>query len=162
MDKFNFSKILYILFSKIFFVSCSLKEYDTKSSLILIKTPKFSYADQGFIKTFSKGDIEIEIFSNSTMIFNLIIQDDLICKDYKCSSLKEFNEKFLNKYYEKDFLRNIFLKKPIFKSENLLKFKDGFKQRIKNKKYDIFYEFKNHTLKFRDFKNKILIKLKTN
>ncbi len=68
------------------------------------------FYDKGFIYKYLDYT-QVQIFSAGTAVLNLKIYDNQICKDtFKCQSLDTFNRDFLHKSYDKNFLRELFLK----------------------------------------------------
>ncbi len=89
--------------------ACSLKEpYISQSATILIKTPTMKFYDKGFITKF-KNYTQIEVFSAGTLVLNLNIYKNRVCKStFQCQSLKEFNKQNLDVSYEEDFIKKLF------------------------------------------------------
>jgi hypothetical protein len=75
-------------------------------------------------------------------------------------SKSSFNEKYLNKAYPDDTIKNILMSKPIFSGKNLQKTNFGFIQKIKSKDYNIIYKVSKNETYFKDKKNHIIFKLK--
>ena len=75
-------------------------------------------------------------------------------------SRSKFNAHFLNEAYPDTLLQNVLLGKPIYDGKNRVKYKDGYEQHIKSKDVDILYRVKVRSIKFKDRKNRILIKIK--
>ncbi len=94
----------------LFFTSCALKEPSvSQSATILIKTPTMKFYDKGFIKNFP-NHTHLMIFSAGTVVLELKIYENRICKDtFECQSFKEFNKAYLDASYEDDFIKNLFL-----------------------------------------------------
>lgn len=91
----------------------------SQSATILIKTPTMKFYDKGFISQFTNYT-QVQIFSAGTMVLNLDIYDDRICKStFECLSLKEFNSQNLDESYDEKFVKNLFDKK-----EKKIVFKD--------------------------------------
>ena len=77
------------------------------------------FYDKGFI-TYYDDHIVVEILNAGNSVLKLIIYDDKICRDtFMCLSSNEFNTKYINKDYKKDFLKQLFSKK-----DKVVKFKD--------------------------------------
>jgi len=152
-------QIIFILWVSILFIGCAPKSYTiNESKLIIIKTPKFKYADLGYVRK-NKNEVKIDLFIAGNLIQSFEI-DTLICANEGCMRKSSFNEEFLNSSYHYDILKNIFLASPIFESKNLEKTSTGFEQNIKTKDYDITYKIENDEVYFKDKQNKILIKIK--
>ena len=68
------------------------------------------FYDKGFIYKY-QDYTSVQIFSAGTVILNLKMYEDRICKDtFACQDLKTFNKEFLHESYEEEFLRNLFEK----------------------------------------------------
>lgn len=80
------------------------------------------FHDKGFIYKF-KDYTQVQIFSAGTVILDMKIYEDKVCKStFKCQDLKTFNKENLSSSYDDDFLKKLFErteKEVIFKdSEN--------------------------------------------
>jgi hypothetical protein len=68
------------------------------------------FYDKGFIYKYTDYT-QVQVFSAGTVVLNLKIYENQICKDtFECQSLEAFNKDFLHKSYNKNFLRELFLK----------------------------------------------------
>ena len=66
------------------------------------------FYDRGFISKYTSYT-NVQIFSVGTLILNLKIYENQICSDtFKCQSLKSFNNEFLHKSYEANFIKTLF------------------------------------------------------
>jgi len=147
---------LVILF---FFSACSIKDYEqTKSKIIIIKSPNIKFADLGYIRN-SGNSIELELFLAGKSIKQINI-NHLICVDEGCMSKDSFNTDYLHSSYPNDILQNILLGNPIYDGENLQKTDDGFIQKITNKYVKITYKTNLNVISFKDKKNNIIFKIK--
>jgi len=142
------------------FIGCAPKIQYTSSQafFIVIKNSKIAIADVGFIKK-NKDNLNLQIFSASTPIFELIVSDD-ICIDSLCMDKKSFNAEFFEKVHYETFITELLNFQPIYDEKNIIKTDKGFSQNIKTESFDIKYKVENETLYFKDKKNKILIKLR--
>jgi hypothetical protein len=115
--------IKHILFLTLilFLGGCALKQpIQSQSAIIFIKTPSMKFYDKGFIKQYPNY-VQVQIFSAGTLVLNLKIYSDRICKDtFECQSLSSFNKQYLNASYDDDFLQKLFSQK-----ENPIYFKDS-------------------------------------
>lgn len=142
-----------------FFSACGIKDYEqTKSKIIIIKSPKIKFADLGYIRN-SEKSIELELFLAGKSIQKIGI-NHLICVDDGCMSKGGFNAEYLHKSYPNDLLQNILLGKPIYDSKNMQKIDDGFIQIIINKNVEITYKVNSKIIHFKDKKNSIMLKIK--
>ena len=124
-----------------------------------MKTKQFRYNDLGFIR--NTGDaLQLDLFTAGTQVGRFEI-NRLICTKEGCITKSSFNKKHFTPAYEKDFLQNVILGKPIFNKQNLLKTEDGFEQNFQSEAYNISYRVNKESIYFKDRLNKILIKIKS-
>lgn len=134
-----------------------------KSVFVVMKTPVFRYADQGFIQK-EAGSTKLEIYSSGSAIMKLYIKSGKVCNGtglFSCMSKSEFNKRFLSSNYGDNLFENVLNGKTIFHKEGLnKKANNGFKQKIsKDGKYNIEYSVLNDKILFRDRVSNILIKV---
>lgn len=147
----------YIIFLILIFTGCSIKQPVSYAPYIItIKTKAFRYSDIGYIKKY-KDSVTLEIYSAGTPVLKLKIGKN-VCFENGCISKKSFNEKFLVKNYPENLFKNVILGKPIFKSKNVVKTKNGFKQKIfQENRYDIIYIVNKDKIYFKDRINRVLV-----
>jgi hypothetical protein len=106
-----------ILITSIFllFIGCSSKApLESKSSVVIFKTPQMKFYDKGFINYFD-DHIHLQIFAVGNVVLDLKIYKDEICQStFECMQAKQFNKKYLHSSYKEDFLYNLFLQKNIY------------------------------------------------
>lgn len=74
----------------------------------MIKTPKIKFYDKGFITKY-QDYTQVQILSAGTVVLTLKLYENQICKDtFKCQNAKAFNNEFLDKSYENNFLKTLF------------------------------------------------------
>ena len=136
-----------------------------KSIFVVMKTPVFNYADQGFIRK-EGGATGLEIYASGVAVMKLDISDGKVCNGtglFSCMSKKEFNGRYLSASYPEDTLEKILRGEVIFGGKNLQRSKEGFSQNItQSGSYSIVYTVLNHAIVFRDTLSHILIKVKEN
>ncbi len=143
----------------IFFSACSVKDYEqTKSKIIIIKSPKIKFADLGYIRN-SEKSVELELFLAGKSIQKISI-NHLICVDDGCMSKGGFNADYLHESYPSDLLQNILLGDFIYDAQNMQKTDDGFIQIINNEDVAITYKVNSQSIFFKDKKNNIIFKIK--
>ena len=131
-----------MLFSLLFFSACSVKNYETtQSKIIIIKSPKIKFADIGYLRN-SEDAIELELFMAGHAIEKITI-NHLVCVSKGCLSKSGFNEDYLHHSYPDDILQNILLGKEIYEGKFKSKTLEGFEQKISTKDVDIKYRVKN-------------------
>ena len=149
----------FLLVFILLFSACSIKEYEqTKSKLIIIKSPQIKFADLGYIRN-TDSAIELELFMAGRSIKKIEI-NKLICVDEGCMTRGGFNEDYLDESYPSDLLQNILLGNVIYDGLNKEKTPDGFIQKIKNNDVNIKYKVNSKQIFFKDKKNKIIFKIK--
>jgi len=154
-----FKKIVLYL-GILFFVGCAVKpnKIKSKSYLVTLKFADIRFSDVGFLNT-GKNYTNLQVFSAGTPLIELKIQDD-ICIDYICMIKMDFNRDYLNPNYPDEIMQNILHGKAIFNSKNINKTDEGFTQNLKSENYEIIYEVTKDSIYFKDFINRVLIKLK--
>jgi len=143
----------------LFLSACSMGEYkQTQPKLVIIKSPQLKFADLGYIR--NDGDsVELELFIAGKVVEKITI-NYLICTTHGCMSKSGFNEDYLSRYYDENFMQNVLLGKAIFHAKNLVKLEDGFEQKIEDAHLNIFYKVDSKKIYFKDRKNRIIIKIK--
>jgi hypothetical protein len=143
----------------LFFSACSIKNYETtQTKIIIIKSPKIKFADIGYIRNTKKA-IELELFVAGTVIEKFTI-NHLICTSKGCLSKSGFNADYLHPSYPDDILQNILLGHEIYEAKNKVKTENGFSQKISTQRVDIKYRVTSKEIFFKDRKNKIIFKIK--
>ncbi len=159
-----FKKILFIALAILIYTGCSITQpLVQKSTFIVMKTPVFRYADQGFINK-GKDETKIEIYASGTPVMKLEIGSSQVCSGsglFSCLSKRDFNKRFLSADYPDDTLEKIFRGEKIFAGLNTEYKNGGFVQSIKKDSlYEINYSVFNGSIIFRDTINNILIKVR--
>lgn len=151
-------KYILLIFTLIF-SACSVKNYDTtETKIIIIKSPKLKFADVGYIRNSSKN-IELELFVAGQAIEKFSV-NHLVCTSDGCISKSGFNKDYLHTSYPDELLQNILLGKAIYGGKNRIQTKSGFTQKIRNPDVDIVYSVDNKMISFKDKRNKIIFKIK--
>jgi len=162
----DFKKIISGLMAVVFLGGCtSVQPTTEKSTFIVMKTPVFRYADQGFVRK-GAGVTKLEIYANGIAVMKLDITQGEICNGtglFSCMSKKEFNRRYLSAHYPEDTFEKVLRGEAIFGGKNLQRTKEGFSQKIVQAgSYAIDYTVLNHSIVFRDTISRILIKVKEN
>jgi len=141
------------------FSACSVTNYEqTKTKVIIIKSPKIKFADIGYLRN-SEEKIELELFIAGKCIDKISV-NHLVCVSDGCMSKSSFNKEYLSAEYPDDLLQNILLGMPIYEGKNRIKTKDGFEQKIDEGQVEIRYSVTPHAIVFKDKKNSIIFTLK--
>jgi len=164
-----FIKITLVFLGLILFSGCMITQPEVpkvqKSTFIVMKTPVFRYADQGFVQT-QGGLTKVEIYANGAAVMKLEISAGKICSGtglFSCMGKAEFNQRYLSAHYPDDTFERIFRGEKIFGGTGLQTQKGGFGQRIvKEGFYHITYTVLNGSIVFRDTISSILIKVRNN
>lgn len=138
--------------------ACSTKNSPKQAHVIVFKTPKFRYADAGFVQKNSTA-FSAQIFMMGHVALKLEF-DKKVCINSSCMTKKAFNARVLNAYYYKDLIFDLFSGREIFNARNRIDEANGFSQHISGDNYEIYYKVSNDTIRFKDTKNSILIKLR--
>ena len=148
-----------ILVFVLIFSACSTKDYaQTKTKIVIIKSPLIKFADIGYIRN-TDDKVSLELFIAGQRIQKIDI-NHLICVDEGCLTKSGFNKDYLNENYPNEILQNILLARPIFEAKNLIKTDDGFVQKIITENMEIKYRVSSNVTFFKDLKNRIIFKIK--
>jgi hypothetical protein len=148
-----------LLLVTLLFSACSVTNYEhTQPKIVIIKSPKIKFADLGYIRN-SDSAIELELFVAGNAVEKISI-NHLICVSAGCMSRSGFNSEYLDASYPSNLLQNILLGKEIFDGKNRVEMKDGFKQKIDSKDFEINYRVDHSSIFFKDRKNAIIFKIK--
>ncbi|WP_353661388.1 hypothetical protein [Hydrogenimonas sp. SS33] len=141
------------------FGGCAVKRYEKPHpALIVLKTPKLKYADQGFVYR-GRDRVKVQVYASGKAVLTLTAGRNL-CIDGKCMEERRFDEAFLGVVYPEGTMRSIFLGRPIFGKKGLQCSRGRCEQRIDEPgRYDIIYAFDSGHVRFKDRKNHILIKM---
>jgi hypothetical protein len=150
---------LAVLLALLFFGCAQKTVYNSSQAYyIVIKNPKMSIADTGFIKK-NEDALNVQVFSASTPLLELEVSQN-ICINSLCLKAKRFNKEFFGTSHYETFINELLSFNPIYEEKNIIKEANGFSQTIKTENYEITYRVKNDTLYFKDSHNNILIKLR--
>jgi hypothetical protein len=138
---------------------CAARHYEKPvPALIVLKTPTFRYADQGFVYRDGRR-IKVQIYVSGRAAFELSV-GRRVCLDNACMGEAAFYKKYLHASYPEGTLAAILSKRPIFDGEGLHTEKGRSVQRIEEPgRFDIIYAFDSKTARFKDRLNHILIKI---
>ncbi len=102
-------KIFILSFLITIFTGCSHKQpISAKSANVVVKTPNLKFYDKGFVEKY-EDKVRLTILNFGIVIDDMTIYKDRVCKNLiLCIDTAEFNSKYLDKSYEKDFFYNLF------------------------------------------------------
>ncbi|MBM0636820.1 hypothetical protein LNU06_01390 [Campylobacter sp. VicNov18] len=132
------------------FCACSVKNqnFSTQSVKTLIVSPMIKINDVGFLKK-ENNALNLELYKLGQAFFEIKIKDK-ICINFVCYDKKVFNQKFFKNEYYEDILSDILNANALWQGRNLQKINCGFKQNIKAKNYEIFYQVCDDKVSFFD------------
>ena len=163
MKKVMLGTVLGIVLGGCVGVQPLLTDSTQKGVFVVMRTPVFNYADQGFIRKGGNAT-GLEIYANGSAVMKLDIDTDKVCNGtglFSCMSKKEFNHRYLSANYPEDTLEKILRGEVIFGGKNMSKNKNGFSQKIvEGGRYAIQYLVFNHTIAFHDTISHIVIKVR--
>ncbi|MBZ7935132.1 hypothetical protein H2279_00525 [Campylobacter sp. B0100352/1] len=150
-------KIFFFFLIIFFFNACAIKNQNnlSQSIAIIINSPFLKMSDFGFLIK-ENQTLNLEVYHLGQAFFNLKIKDK-ICLNAACYDKKVFNKKFFKNEYYDDILSDILNAKPLWQGKNLQKTASGFKQNLKAKNYEIFYEVSKNKISFFDTVSRIKI-----
>lgn len=141
----------------VLFSGC-MKNYNMDSAkIITIRSPLIKYSDLGYVRGHG-DDLKIELYEMGNVVKSIYI-NHFICVDDGCMLKSAFNKKYLNENYPSDILENVITGRAIYDGKNMRKLYNGYVQDIEDKNVDIDYEVSNDTIRFRDRRNGILLKI---
>ncbi|MDD2698605.1 MAG: hypothetical protein PHF17_07390 [Arcobacteraceae bacterium] len=134
-------KFIVLFLSIVIFTGCGYKQpFLTRSATIVFKTPTIKYHDKCFIERY-EDNVKLTILDVGVVVTDMTIYQDKICKNFiLCFDANSFNERFLDKSYERDFLYNLFTKEDIY-------FKDKEKSILIKVIYDKEEKIENNATK---------------
>lgn len=116
--------------------------------MTLIVSPMIKIDDVAFLKK-ENNTLNLELYKLGQAFFEIKIKDK-ICINFVCYDKKVFNQKFFKNEYYEDILSDILNAKTLWQGRNLQKTNCGFKQDIKAKNYEIFYQVCDNKVSFFD------------
>lgn len=149
-------RILFTLWASLLLGGCAMKKpAHTASYVVVFKTPKWRFADTGYIRS-GDGVAELEVFEAGQRILRLQIQNLVCVEDEGCLCKSAFNAEYLSAAYPDDLFYHLLRGEPIMHKQNLVRTEDGFEQRIG----EIVYRVSAKEIYFKDTARGILIKFK--
>lgn len=94
---------------------CSYKQpVSSRGATIIFKTPTLKFYDKGFIERY-EDRVRLTVLNLGTVAVDMTIYEDRVCKNViSCYDGDTFNDTFLDKSYEKDFLYNLLIQDDIY------------------------------------------------
>ncbi|AXP09468.1 hypothetical protein N4T57_06575 [Campylobacter hepaticus] len=133
-------KYCFIAVLVFFIYGCSVKNQNasTQSLNTLIISPMVKIHDVAFLKK-ENHMLNLEVYKLGRAFFQIKIKDK-ICLNFICYDKEVFNQKFFKNIYYEDILKDILNKNVLWQGRNIEKTSCGFKQNLKSKNYEIFYQ----------------------
>lgn len=153
-------RLTFLICTLLIFLGCSQK-IQIQSSLaavIVIKNSQIALADTGFVN-YAQDAIELQIYKASTVVFELLVRDD-VCLDGYCMKKSAFNRRFFGYKHYENFLDDILHSKQIYDGKGLKKISNGFEQKLLSEDYDLHYRVQAGQIYLKDKKNAVLLKLR--
>ncbi len=135
---------------------CAMKKPEVSEAyLVVFKTPKWRFADTGYIRTGDKV-AELEVFEAGHRVLRLQIENQVCVEGEGCLSKSEFNSQYLSSEYPSDLLYHLLRGEPIYDGEQLVRGDAGYEQGFDG----IVYRVGGKEIYFKDRKRGIMIKFK--
>lgn len=135
---------------------CAMKKPEVSEAyLVVFKTPKWRFADTGYIRTGDKV-AELEVFEAGHRVLRLQIENQVCVEGEGCLSKSEFNSQYLSSEYPSDLLYHLLRGEPIYDGKQLVRGDGGYEQGFDG----IVYRVGGKEIYFKDRKRGIMIKFK--
>lgn len=141
---------------------CSIKPEieQSKSQLVLLKTPQVRFYDTGFIKRHKEG-VLLQIFNAAQVVFEIETDAEFVCVEGRCTGKDTFNEKFLSRHYPDKLFEQVVSGEDIFDGQNKIAESGTVTQTLfEPGRYAIAYVRTSTMTSFKDTINHITIRLK--
>ncbi len=132
-----YTRVICITFLLFGLAGCTYKQpKTTQSATIVFKTPSLKFHDKGFIERY-QDNVRLTILNLGVVVTDMTIYKDKVCKNFAlCFDGATFNEKFLDKSYDQDFMYNLFTQKDI-----------NFKDKVHGILIKVIYDDQNNETK---------------
>ena len=130
----------------------SLSLEKTTPKIIFFSTKDFRFYDAGLIKSYSNGDISLEIFNAGHLLLEFLVFKNRICLNQQCYAKNTITRKLFGNdgLLELDF-KAILEGKEILGGKNKVVFNEGYEQRINDINYQITYQVTAQMISFKEF-----------
>ena len=130
----------------------SLSLEKTTPKIIFFSTKDFRFYDVGLIKSYSNGDISLEIFNAGHLLLEFLVFKNRICLNQQCYAKNTITRKLFGNdgLLELDF-KAILEGKEILGGKNKVVFNEGYEQRINDINYQITYQVTAQMISFKEF-----------
>ena len=129
----------------------SLSLEKTTPKIIFFSTKDFRFYDVGLIKSYSNGDISLEIFNAGHLLLEFLVFKNRICLNQQCYAKNTITRKLFGNdgLLELDF-KAILEGKEILGGKNKAVFNEGYEQRINDINYQITYQVTAQMISFKE------------
>ncbi|MCL9820523.1 hypothetical protein NCR96_02000 [Helicobacter sp. 14348-15] len=129
----------------------SLSLEKTTPKIIFFSTKDFRFYDAGLIKSYSNGDISLEIFNAGHLLLEFLVFKNRICLNQQCYAKNTITRKLFGNdgLLELDF-KAILEGKEILGGKNKAVFNEGYEQRINDINYQITYQVTAQMISFKE------------
>ncbi|MCI2236339.1 MULTISPECIES: hypothetical protein [Helicobacter] len=129
----------------------SLSLEKTTPKIIFFSTKDFRFYDAGLIKSYSNGDISLEIFNAGHLLLEFLVFKNRICLNQQCYAKNTITRKLFGNdgLLELDF-KAILEGKEILGGKNKVVFNEGYEQRINDINYQITYQVTAQMISFKE------------
>ena len=129
----------------------SLSLEKTTPKIIFFSTKDFRFYDAGLIKSYSNGDISLEIFNAGHLLLEFLVFKNRICLNQQCYAKNTISRKLFGNdgLLELDF-KAILEGKEILGGKNKVVFNEGYEQRINDINYQITYQVTAQMISFKE------------
>lgn len=126
----------------------------TTPKIIFFATKDFRFYDTGLIKSYSNGDMALEIFNAGHLLLEFLISQNGICLNQQCYA----KESLIRKFFGNDGLLELDFKavlegREILGGKGKKALKEGFSQRISDGNNEVVYEVGAGVISFRELKS---------
>jgi hypothetical protein len=145
-----------VVFALALLGGCAMKKPGVSEAyLVVLKTPKWRFADTGYVRTGDKV-AELEVFEAGQRVLRLQIENLVCVETQGCLSKSEFNSRYLSPDYPDDLLYHLLRGEPIFEGKHLVRGDAGYEQVFGG----IVYRVGGKEIYFKDCERGIMIKLR--
>ncbi|EES89840.1 hypothetical protein [Helicobacter canadensis] len=132
----------------------SLSLEKTTPKIIFFSTKDFRFYDTGLIKSYSNGDISLEIFNAGHLLLEFYVSKNRICLNQQCYATASLIRKLFGNdgLLELDF-KAILEGREIFMGKNKKILKEGYEQRINDANNQVVYKVTTGTISFKELKS---------
>ena len=129
----------------------SLSLEKTTPKIIFFSTKDFRFYDAGLIKSYSNGDISLDIFNAGHLLLEFLVFKNRICLNQQCYAKNTITRKLFGNdgLLELDF-KAILEGKEILGGKNKAVFNEGYEQRINDINYQITYQVTAQMISFKE------------